>query len=364
MILVRRVRKLGNFTMVDNEFIDDPCIDWAGQGLMLQLLRLPPNWVISLAHLSKVKHGSRRQATESALKNLREAGYVLRIDYRSKGRFQTEYVVFETKADREAWMSVNNVQDGQKFDYEPNFVYPDLSDPKDPGEPKERKPRKGAKTDEELQAEAAAKEVERQAKAVERERQRMLKAEEKEEKKRLEQQKREEDNAWRFKLFGSKERYESFNRWYYGFYVPNSSLENPVAFHMIVLKDLGAGGEKYKGLIYQFELEEKKVAKAAEQERLNAHAAKVAEQANTPQSDNQPVQEPTAAPQAIVVETLLSASDLEWFKSSELRGDYLKDCLSELQRLKDFPVMHRQAISKYRKAQQAEDYYANQQVPV
>lgn len=339
--------------MMDNEFIDDPAVNWDGQGLMVQLLRLPPNWVISLAHLSKVKHGSRRQATESALRNLREAGYVLRVDYRSKGRFQTEYVVFETKADREAWMAVNDVVDGQKFDYEPTFVAPDLSDPQDPGEPKPRKSRKAPKTEEELQAEAEAKEIARKLKEEEAERKKALKAEEK----RLAKEKLDQENADRYKLFGSKERYELFNGFFWGTYIPNSGLDKPGMFYTIMMNNLIAGGEKYRHILMQFQQFEKQEAKKLENDRQNTIAT---ERAKTLEQQNQPVQDQPEVTQETVTgqvapKEFLRSDDLEWFESSNLKDDLLAGCIAELNWMKDHWFMHRQIISKYRKPQQARD---------
>ena len=365
MPFIRTVSYTSGYTRIDNRTIRDPKLSFQSGGLLDYLLSLPNDWVISLAHLSKVKETCGRTIVTNSLSDLRRLGYVLRVDYRYKGRFQTEYTVFENKESCAAWKLLNNVEDGQKFDHKPEFVLPDLSDPEDIEAKEEnsrlkpKKSRKNSKTDEQLQAEAAAKEAERQAKAEERARQKELKEQEKAEKERLKQEKIEQDKTRRYAYFGSQERYTNFTRWYWGFYVKGAGagLSNPGLFFDIVLDNLLSGGEKYRSLVFQFEAAEKEHQKKLDNDRQNTIAT---ERAKTLERQNQPVQEQSEATQETVIgqmppKEFLRPDDLEWFESSNLKDDLLAGCIAELNHMKDHWVMHRSIISKYRKPQQARD---------
>lgn len=365
MPTIRTVVFSDGYTRIHNSTLRDYELSIGASGLLNQLLGYPNDWVISLAHLYKIRRKSGRTAITTALKELREEGYVLRVDYRHKGQFQTEYTVFDSRAAREAWMAVNNVEDGQKFDHKPEFVIPDLSDPEDIEAKEEnsrlkpKKTRKNSKTDEQLQAEAIAKEADRQAKAEERARQKELKEQEKAEKERLKQEKIEQDKTRRYAYFGSQERYTNFTRWYWGFYVKGAGagLSNPGLFFDIVLDNLLSGGEKYRSLVFQFEAAEKEHQKKLENDRQNTIAT---ERAKTLEQQNQPVQEQPVVTQEPVTgqvapKEFLRSDDLEWFESSNLKDDLLAGCIAELNWMKDHWFMHRQIISKYRKPQQARD---------
>ena len=123
----------------------------------------------------------------------------------------------------------------------------------------------GKRSIEEIEAEKAVKAQ-----------QRRLAAEARAEAKRLRQEKLEQDNQWRYELFGGKDRYTSFNGWFWGIYIKSTNLDNPGMFYSIMMNNLRDGGEKYRYIVAMFDQAEQKVAQEAkvqqEQERMQAIA--------------------------------------------------------------------------------------------
>jgi predicted transcriptional regulator len=74
---IRRSRSKDNYTRIDNAPIRDEKISWKAKGLLIYLLHLPDNWVIRVADLqTRSKDG--RDATQSGIRELIKAGYILR----------------------------------------------------------------------------------------------------------------------------------------------------------------------------------------------------------------------------------------------------------------------------------------------
>jgi hypothetical protein len=111
MTIVRRKQKQSRYSVIANEPLTDSSLSWKATGLLAFLLTKPDDWTISVKALSHSKQDG-RDSTISALNELIEAGYVLRPSLRdSSGRFAAEYLVFETKEEREEW-----IQDNLPFD--------------------------------------------------------------------------------------------------------------------------------------------------------------------------------------------------------------------------------------------------------
>jgi hypothetical protein len=73
-MIIRRERRTKNFTVIDNDIINDPRLDWRDLGLLVYLLSKPDNWQICTAHLIKIRKTG-RDGIYASLKVLCECGY-------------------------------------------------------------------------------------------------------------------------------------------------------------------------------------------------------------------------------------------------------------------------------------------------
>lgn len=77
MSKITRQKRKDNFTVVNNEILQNPRLSWAAKGMLVYLLHLPDEWQINIADLSnRSKNG--RDGTASIIKELMNAGYVTR----------------------------------------------------------------------------------------------------------------------------------------------------------------------------------------------------------------------------------------------------------------------------------------------
>jgi hypothetical protein len=76
-MIIRREKRAKNFTVIDNDIINDSRLDWRDLGLLIYLLSKPDDWEVCTAHLIKVRK-SGRDAVHNSLKNLCEIGYASR----------------------------------------------------------------------------------------------------------------------------------------------------------------------------------------------------------------------------------------------------------------------------------------------
>ena len=76
-MIIRREKRTKNFTVIDNDIINDSRLDWRDLGLLIYLLSKPDDWEVCTAHLIKVRK-SGRDAVHNSLKNLCEKGYASR----------------------------------------------------------------------------------------------------------------------------------------------------------------------------------------------------------------------------------------------------------------------------------------------
>lgn len=84
---ITRKKRSVNFTVVNNDIPNNPSLSWKAKGILLYLLSRPDDWEVYVAQLSKVgKDG--RDGTATGLKELIEAGYILRtVDRDKNGKF-------------------------------------------------------------------------------------------------------------------------------------------------------------------------------------------------------------------------------------------------------------------------------------
>ena len=96
MRIIRSSRR-DHFTIVDQKAINDPSLSFRARGLLVYLLDKPDNWITSSTRLvSEAKEG--RDAIRTALRELEDAGYLVRKKRQSKrtGRWQTVWIIRET----------------------------------------------------------------------------------------------------------------------------------------------------------------------------------------------------------------------------------------------------------------------------
>lgn len=91
-----RVAKRQRFTTVDRRAVNDERLSFRARGVLVWLLDKPDDWRFSSETLA-AQAPEGRTAIRSALKELREAGYLRTTKYRDEhGRFHTEQVLHET----------------------------------------------------------------------------------------------------------------------------------------------------------------------------------------------------------------------------------------------------------------------------
>ncbi|MEH1828248.1 MAG: hypothetical protein V7L22_23425 [Nostoc sp.] len=108
MSIVRTKKKKNNFSIIDNTGLVDPTLTWKETGLLSFLMTKPDDWEISIKALSHNKVDG-RDSVATAITGLRKKGYIHRIDKRVEGRFETEYLVFETREDLREWLEENEM---------------------------------------------------------------------------------------------------------------------------------------------------------------------------------------------------------------------------------------------------------------
>jgi hypothetical protein len=75
-MIIRASRK-NRFTVIPNDLIEDPALDWKDLGLLVYLLSKPDNWEISVEHLRKQRKMG-RDAIYKCLDAIIDAGYARR----------------------------------------------------------------------------------------------------------------------------------------------------------------------------------------------------------------------------------------------------------------------------------------------
>ena len=89
------IQKTENFTVLDNTLFKDDSLSWKAKGLLAYLLHLPNDWQIYLEDL-KNRSTDGKESTRTAINELIEKGYILRIRVHENGKFKRyDYTVFE-----------------------------------------------------------------------------------------------------------------------------------------------------------------------------------------------------------------------------------------------------------------------------
>ena len=82
-IMVFRVQKTDNYTVVSNNLIRDTNISTQAMGMMVRILSLPPNWHFSLKGLVAISKED-YYAVRGMILELEKAGYIVRTQEREK----------------------------------------------------------------------------------------------------------------------------------------------------------------------------------------------------------------------------------------------------------------------------------------
>jgi DNA-binding MarR family transcriptional regulator len=94
--MIVKAKHTSDFLQMDNKSAQDPGLSWAARGLLVYLLSLPETWEVHLRDLF-CRSPSGRYTTETALNELIEAGYVVKIQGENKRR-DTKFIVYEDPA--------------------------------------------------------------------------------------------------------------------------------------------------------------------------------------------------------------------------------------------------------------------------
>jgi hypothetical protein len=91
-----RTEKRGDYSVVDNNLINDSSLSWAARGMLTYLLSKPTGWCIRNSDLIN-QSPLGRDGTESILTELKEAGYLHRERVRQQdGTFSWESTAYES----------------------------------------------------------------------------------------------------------------------------------------------------------------------------------------------------------------------------------------------------------------------------
>lgn len=103
MSIKRSLRK-DNYSVMSNTGLNEKALSFKATGLLAYLLSKPDNWSISERHLASVKTDG-RDSVQSALKELEDAGYVLREKKRNPdGTFSWDSTVYDEPCVAQPWV--------------------------------------------------------------------------------------------------------------------------------------------------------------------------------------------------------------------------------------------------------------------
>nr|WP_245998181.1 conserved phage C-terminal domain-containing protein [Siminovitchia terrae] len=84
------------FVQIDKTMLSDEKISWKAKGILSYLLSKPDGWITYITDIEK-RSADGRDSVRSGIKELADAGYIIRKRIRDKGQFKGwEYEVYET----------------------------------------------------------------------------------------------------------------------------------------------------------------------------------------------------------------------------------------------------------------------------
>ena len=102
MSIFRIKKKKRNFSIIDNNVINDEVLSYQAKGLLIYLLSKPSNWTVKKFDLVKKANGSSEYFVTKVIKELCDAGYMRLVrgeyeDSKGKMKFGSFYDVSEAK---------------------------------------------------------------------------------------------------------------------------------------------------------------------------------------------------------------------------------------------------------------------------
>lgn len=118
MSKITRQKRKDNFTVVNNDILQNSKLSWATKGMLVYLLHLPDNWQINVADLSNRSRNG-RDGTACIIKELMTEGYISRVKIKNeKSQFKGyDYTVTDEPVN---WKAVNGLsEDGSSVNGNP-----------------------------------------------------------------------------------------------------------------------------------------------------------------------------------------------------------------------------------------------------
>lgn len=124
--MIFRTVKNTNYVCIHKGFLSDKKLSFRAKGLMAYCLGRPDNWEFHVSHLQEVSTEG-RDAVYAAIKELIEAGYIIRKLNRSKGKFERgSYEIYETPQQKPV---PENPDTEEPHPEKPDTVKPDPANP-------------------------------------------------------------------------------------------------------------------------------------------------------------------------------------------------------------------------------------------
>jgi hypothetical protein len=147
MSIIRIEKRSNPFAIIDKRCLEDTSLSWRAKGMLAYLISRPDNWKVCVHHLVGVSEDG-RDANYSILRELRDAGYVTKVESRDElGMItSTDYVVTEVPSNpnepvsgqADSGQGAANNNDSNKNDI--NDILPQqetaVQDPAEPDRPK------------------------------------------------------------------------------------------------------------------------------------------------------------------------------------------------------------------------------------
>jgi hypothetical protein len=83
MSKITRQKRTENYTVVNNDILQNTDLSWAAKGMLVYLLHLPDDWQINVADLSNRSRNG-RDGTAGIIKELMAEGYILRVKIKNE----------------------------------------------------------------------------------------------------------------------------------------------------------------------------------------------------------------------------------------------------------------------------------------
>lgn len=127
--MIFRTVKNAHYVCIHKGFLEDKNLSFRAKGLLAYCLGKPDNWEFHVSHLQNVSTEG-RDAVYSAIKELMNAGYIMRTVSRVKGKFEKgRYEIYETPQKIEKKPVTENPDMVKPLTGNPDTVLPDPVNP-------------------------------------------------------------------------------------------------------------------------------------------------------------------------------------------------------------------------------------------